>query len=65
MDDADRARWHASRIRKCATELDQALPGREWVGPTELECRLRVLEVRDRLIQVARLLELGAYEHSP
>ena len=54
--------WHASQIRRVALELEQALPSGQWQGPSELECRARVIEIRDDLHRVARLLEIATRE---
>lgn len=61
MDDADPG-WHASQIRRVALELEDALPSEQWQGPSQLECRARVIEIRDDLHRVARLLEIAARE---
>ena len=61
MDDAYLG-WHASQIRRVALELEAALPAGQWQGPSQLECRARVIEIRDDLHRVARLLEIAARE---
>ena len=49
MDDADPG-WHASQIRRVALELEDALPAGQWQGPSQLECRARIMEIRDDLL---------------
>jgi len=61
MDDADLG-GHASQIRRVALELEGALPAGQWQGPSQLECRLRIMEIRDDLYRVARLVEIAARE---
>ncbi len=63
MDDADPG-WDASQIRRVALELESALPAGQWQGPSQLECRARVIEIRDDLHRVARLLEIAARERA-
>lgn len=63
MDDADLG-WHASQIRRVALELEDALPAGQWEGPSQLECRARIMEIRDDLHRVARLVEIAAREMS-
>lgn len=60
MDDAYRAGLHAAHLRRVALELERSLPTGEWRGPSELECRLRVLDIHADLHRVARLLEIVA-----
>jgi len=43
-------------------ELERSLPSGEWRGPSELECRLRVMDIDADLLRVARLLEIAARE---
>jgi hypothetical protein len=61
MDDADPG-WQASQIRRVALELEDALPAGQWQGPSQLECRARIMEIRDDLHRVARLVEISARE---
>ena len=64
MDDAFRAGMHAGDLRRIALELEleRSLPSGEWRGPSELECRLRVMDIHADLLRVARLLEIVARE---
>jgi len=62
MDDAYRAGMQAGDLRRIALELERSLPSREWRGPSELECRLRVMDIHADLLRVARLLEIAARE---
>jgi hypothetical protein len=62
MDYAFRARVHAGHLRRVALELERSLPTGEWRGPSELECRLRVMDIHAELHRVARLLEIVARE---
>jgi len=59
MDDAYRAGMHAGDLRRIALELERSLPSGEWRGPSELECRLRVMDIHADLLRVARLLEIA------
>jgi hypothetical protein len=63
MDDAHPG-WHASQIRRVALELEDALPSGQWQGPSQLECRARIMDIRDDLHRVARLLEIAARERA-
>jgi hypothetical protein len=45
-----------------ALELEGALPAGQWQGPSQLECRVRIMEIRDDLYRVARLVEIAARE---
>jgi len=45
-----------------ALELEDALPAGQWQGPSQLECRARIMEIRDDLHRVARLVEISARE---
>ncbi len=65
MEDADRAAWLAGRLRAVAVELERSLPSGEWRGPSELQCRLRILEARDDLHRVSRLLDNVAESSRP
>lgn len=65
MDDVNYTHWHASRIRALASELEQTLPSGQWRGPSELECRLRILEARDQLYGVSRLLDSATRDTRP
>ncbi len=62
MDDAYRAGLHAGELRRIALELERSLPTGEWRGPSELECRLRVMDIHADLHRVARLLDIAARE---
>ena len=62
MDDAYRAGMHAGDLRRIALELERSLPSGDWRGPSELECRRRVMDIHADLLRVARLLEIAARE---
>ena len=62
MDDAYRAGMHAGHLRRIALELERPLPSGEWRAPSQLECRLRVLDIHTDLLLLARLLLIVAPE---
>jgi hypothetical protein len=53
---------HAGDLRRIALELERSLPSGDRRGPSELECRLRVMDIHADLLRVARLLEIAARE---
>ena len=60
MNEGSQVAWHAAQVRRIAGELGNLVPSADWRGPTELECRLRMIEASDDLHRVARLLEMAA-----